>query len=168
MRRDHVAKRPAGRQGFLHECGGHVVAEIGRERRCLDHAASHERGDPRTVDADALHASGAQQVKRAGQELEGEGQVIGHERRHDVELELTRGGSERDRVVIPAHLIARHLYRFGHRWIDLSRHDRRARLDFGKSQLTEAGVRTGGEEAKVRADLGHVDRDAAQRGRAGQ
>src|SRR5712691_1075585 len=165
---DDVAERTAGRQRLLDERGGHVVAEIGRERRRLDQTAPHERGDPRAVDAHALDAPGPQQVKRAGQELEGEGQVVGDEGRHDVELELTRRGAERDRVVIAAHLIARHLHRFRHRRIDLPRHDRRARLDFGELELAEAGVGTGGEEPQVGADLGQVDGDAAQGGRAGQ
>ena len=86
-------------------------------------------------------------------------EVVGHDRIEDVQLEMALAAGERQRRVIAEDLNADLRQRLALRWVDLARHDRRARLVFGQRKFAEARARAGAQKADVVGDLEQRRRD---------
>ena len=87
--------------------------------------------------------------------------TLGHDRHHDVELELPAGGpAQGDRLVVAHHAGGDLHQAFAHHRIDLAGHDRTARLAVGELDLVEAAARAGAQPADV---VGHVEQRRGDR-----
>ena len=81
-------------------------------------------------------------------------EIEGHDRFHDVQLELAVFYAQADSHVVADNLVTRLVENFSHDRIDFARHDGRARLTGRQLQFVEAAARTGSHKAEV---IGHFD-----------
>ena len=85
---------------------------------------------------------------------------MGHDRHHDIQLEISIRARPGDCGVIAENFGANHHHRFAHHRIDFAGHDGRAGLRRGNGNLTDAAARAGGEPADVVGDFGERHRNS--------
>ena len=137
----------------LGDLGGIIIADLRRQRRYQHQRAVERRLDVVFPCLDSDNAIIGKGDCGVGQELYRLQEVVGHQRIVDVELEMALAAGKGERCVVAEHLDADLRQGFALGRVDLTRHDRRARLVFRQRQFAKARTRTGAEEADVVGDL---------------
>ena len=101
------------------------------------------------VSLNSVYAAGAQSINSIGQETQGIENIIGHNRLHNVKLELAVFYTEGHSQIIGNYLIAGLVHYLGDNGVNLTRHDGRTWLTRRQRNFAEACSRTGGHQAQV-------------------
>src|SRR5919202_512810 len=84
-------------------------------------------------------------------------EAMSYDRLEGVELELSPLGGEGYRHIVADDLEGDLIYHLRDHWVDLPRHDGRARLHRRQVDLPQPGPRSGGEQSEIITYLGELD-----------
>src|SRR5229473_1171829 len=147
------AEADVGVVGGFGDLSGLVVADFGGEGGDEHQGVLDVVVNLLAIGFDAFDAVFDEAVAGVGEEFDGVQIIENYYGLENVELEIALGAGEADGGVIAHDLHGDHGEGFGLSGVHLARHNRRARLVFGKSEFAEAAARAGSEPANVVSDF---------------
>ena len=133
-----------------------VVPEFGTQRRD-EHGRGFDVGlDAIMVESDALNQMIDKAMAGIMNQRHRMKEIVGNDRFEDIQLEVALRAGEADSRVVAMNLDRDHGHGLALSRVDFSRHDRRARLVFGKAQLAKSAARAGSQPTNVVGDLPRV------------